>query len=366
MSRTRLDASNISGEMAASSDRSAVLAAFRRALAREMHPLRRHPGLLWQQLHNRLQWEDDLVRAVLAPEFERRSVPGVTPWLRTRTRSWESEALVRTLEGHSWMVEACAFSPDGARVVSASNDKTLKLWDAETGQEIRTLKGHTKQVHYCAFSPDGARVVSASLDKTVKLWDAETGRELRTFKGHTEPVDDCAFSPDGARVVSASRDTTLQLWDAETGQEIRTLKGHTYRVNACAFSPDGARVVSASDDRTLKLWDAETGECLATLPLLDGTRPRAAAHHPHRAIVACGDHSGSFYLVELVGISLGPLVVTAVDFGNGPSVRCPACFKRHPLQQAWLGRELDCPGSACHARLRVNPFVVRRAPAAGS
>ena len=67
-------------------------------------------------------------------------------------------------------------------------DKTLKLWDAETGQELRTLEGHTGEVSACAFSPDGARVVSASEDKTLKLWDAETGRELRTLEGHTDWV----------------------------------------------------------------------------------------------------------------------------------------------------------------------------------
>ena len=84
------------------------------------------------------------------------------------------------------------------------------------------------------------------------------------------------------------------------------------------------------------------------------------AHHPFRASVACGDVGGSVYLVDLVGITMGPLVVTAVDLGDGPAVRCPVCRERHPLQEAWLGRELDCPGSACTARWRVNPFVVRR------
>jgi WD40 repeat protein len=394
---------------ASSEDPGAVLAAFSRVLAREEHVLRHSPELLWQQLYNRLQWEDDPVRSLLVPEFERRSVPGASPWLRTRTPPRESEALIRTLEGHNkfhyacayspdgsrvvsaggfdaageliiWdaetgeeirtlkghtrEVKACAYSPDGSRVVSASKDGTLKLWDAETGEEIHTLRGHAYP-RACAYSPDGSRVVSASsMEKTFKIWDAETGEEIRTLEGHTGAVDGCAFSPDGSRVVSASWDETLKLWDAETGEEIRTLKGHTLGVDGCAFSPDGSRVVSASGDGTLKLWDAETGDCVATLPLLGSAR--SVAHHPHRASVACGDAGGAVYLVDLVGITLGPLIVTAVDLGDGPSVCCPVCLERHPFPETWLGRELYCPGVACHARLRVNSFVARRAPAADS
>jgi WD40 repeat protein len=176
-----------SPETASSAERDAVLAAFLRALAREGHVLRRDPGLLWQQLYNRLQWDDEPVRALLVPEFERRSLPGATPWLRTKTRARESGALVQILDGHTNLVFTCAYSPDGARVVSASKDKTLKIWDAATGWEIHTLVGHTDSVWTCAYSPDGARVVSASWDKTLKLWDVATGREFGTLEGHTEP-----------------------------------------------------------------------------------------------------------------------------------------------------------------------------------
>jgi WD40 repeat protein len=79
-------------------------------------------------------------------------------------------------------VNACAFSPDGSRIVSASNDKTLKLWDAQTGSELATLEGHTDWVTACAFSPDGRRIVSASMDHTLKLWDANTGMRILEFE----------------------------------------------------------------------------------------------------------------------------------------------------------------------------------------
>ena len=139
-----------------------------------------------------------------------------------------------------------AFSPDGKRLASASQDETVKVWDAATGQETLTLKGHTSGVMSVAFSPDGKRLASASMDGTVKVWDAATGQETLTLKGHTGPVTSVAFSPDGKRLASASADKTVKVWDAATGQETLTLKGHTGGVTSVAFSPDGQRLASAS------------------------------------------------------------------------------------------------------------------------
>ena len=130
------------------------------------------------------------------------------------------------------------------------------MWDAETGQETLTLKGHTSAVISVAFSPDGKRLASGSDDRTVKVWDAATGQETLTLKGHTGSVRSVAFSPDGKRLASASDDRTVKVWDAATGQETLTLKGHTGGVMSVAFSPDGKRLASASDDRTVKVWDA--------------------------------------------------------------------------------------------------------------
>ncbi|MGE5341941.1 MAG: hypothetical protein ACM3SY_10740 [Candidatus Omnitrophota bacterium] len=163
---------------------------------------------------------------------------------------------IRTFYGHIDFVTSCAFSPDGKTLLSTSKDKTLKLWDVATGREIRTLNGHTRSVYGCGFSPDGKTVLSASDDLTLKLWDVATGWEIRTFAGHTAFVTSCAFSPDGKTVLSASFDKTLKLWDAVTGREIHTFSGHTDHVLSCAFSPDGRTLLSASQDRTLRLWDA--------------------------------------------------------------------------------------------------------------
>jgi len=195
-----------------------------------------------------------------------------------KLRGWEHRYLWtrigarQTLVGHTGSVTSVAFSPDGRRIVTSSQDHTAKVWDAEMGQEVLTLKGHTVTVWSVAFSPDGKRIItgggegdsSGDLPGEAMVWDAGTGQVLLALQGHTAAVSSVAFSPDGRRVLTGSRDGTVSVREAETGQEVLALKTHTPPLHRVAFRPDGRRIVTGGGDGA-KVWDAETGQQLLAL-----------------------------------------------------------------------------------------------------
>ena len=172
---------------------------------------------------------------------------------------------IHTLNGHTSSVSSVSFSPDGKNFASGSSDKTIKIWDTTSGKEILTLKGHSDFVFSVSFSPDGKKIVSGSWDKTIKVWDATSGKEILTLNGHLISVTSVSFSPDGKRIVSGSTDRAIKVWDATSGQEILTLRGHSDHVNCVSFSPDGKKIASGSTDKTIKVWDANSGQEILTL-----------------------------------------------------------------------------------------------------
>ncbi len=165
-----------------------------------------------------------------------------------------------TLFGHSDWVVSASFNSDGRWIVTASGDGTAKVWDTLISDDFVMLSGHNGAVLSASFSPNLKRIVTGSDDGTGKIWDTLTGEKLLTFSGHSGSLRSVAFSPDGGRVVTASADRTAKIWDTLTGEELLTFSGHTGAVLSASFSPDGRWVVTVSGDNTAKVWDASTGE----------------------------------------------------------------------------------------------------------
>ncbi|KAJ7238833.1 WD40-repeat-containing domain protein [Mycena haematopus] len=272
-------------------------------------------------------------------------------------RIWDAETgakLRDLLGGHTDLVTSVAFSPDSKRIVFGSSDKTVRIWDAETGAELRNpLEGHTDVVTSVAFSPDGKRIVSGSDDKTVRIWDAETGAELRDpLGGHTDLVTSVAFSPDGKRIVSGSYDKTVRIWDAETGAKLRDpLEEHTDLVTSVAFSPDGKRIVSGSSDKTVRIWDAETGAELRN-PLeghTDVVTSVAFSPDGKRIVSGSSDKTVRIWDAETGAELRNPLeghtdVVTSVAFSpDGKRIVSGSSDKTVRIWDAETGAELRDP-----------------------
>ena len=149
-----------------------------------------------------------------------------------------------------------ALSPDGTRIVTATEGAAARIWDAASGAPLATLAGHEAQVNFAAFSPDGITAtgdrtaITASPDHSARVWDALSGQETAALRGHEAQVNFAAFSPDGKLVVTASADRTARIWDAVSGRDLAVLRGHAGFVNTAVFSPDGTRIVTASNDDT--------------------------------------------------------------------------------------------------------------------
>lgn len=149
------------------------------------------------------------------------------PWIRWINKSQTENPCTMTLAGHSMVVRCAVSSPDGKRILSCSDDNTLKCWDSITGAELITFRGHTSSIFSCAYSRDGKKVASCSFDKSIKVWNPETGAEIASLIGHRYQVTEIAFSPSGNQVVSVSHDLTAKVWDLTTNKEVATLNGHT-------------------------------------------------------------------------------------------------------------------------------------------
>lgn len=192
-------------------------------------------------------------------------------------RVWDLESgkCLRTLEGDSNIIQNMEISPDGKKAIAVSAkylkdnnsdyDISFQVWDMGSGDYYDESRTNEDDELYPKIRTVGGKAISLlEYDSVLKVWDLKRGECLRTLKGHGDSILDFGITSDGKRAISASWDKTLKLWDLESGECLWTLKDHKDHLNSVSITPDGKRAVSASADSSLKVWNLETRKCLKT------------------------------------------------------------------------------------------------------
>ena len=171
---------------------------------------------------------------------------------------------LQTFEGHKDVVKCIAYHNEGAKILSGSNDGTIKEWEVETGKCTATFEEHEEGVTSIKYLPDNEYFLSGSTDKTVRLWNIKSQKVERTFDKFEFGVVNISVHPDGLRFIALTREKSFLEWEIKTGQLTHTFVGHEMPVESAIYTRDGLRVISCSYDATVKLWTLDNETCVQT------------------------------------------------------------------------------------------------------
>lgn len=240
-----------------------ILRDFENVFRQEMHNLKDHPDLTFQQMYNQLQWYGrDVKNLIEQAKNEYLLKRGVFLHQYKKPRLVESN-LIRRMRGHKGFVYCCAISKNKDIFISGG-DESIKIWCANSGKEISKLAGHTNRVTSCLFADSEDLLISTSFDSSVRIWDIGRSEEKKILLGHKGKVNCSALSPDGGTLLTGGDDNALIFWDIFTGKEISRIEDQTNEIKGCDFSPDGNLVISCGQKK-ISVWDRESGKELATL-----------------------------------------------------------------------------------------------------
>ncbi|ABW32026.1 WD40 domain-containing protein [Acaryochloris marina] len=208
----------------------------------------------------------DAIRAIAFSPLEQVIASGSSTNDKT-IRLWDVQTgqCKHILSGHDKGIWSLAFHPKGKILASCGSDQTVKLWDTQKGVCLTTFQGHNHWIWSVAFSPKEEILATGSFDCSIKLWNIQSEKCLNTLNGHSSCVSSVAFCPNGTILASGSFDHTAILWDLNTNQYIHKLEGHSHPIWDMDFSPDGQLLATASVDHTVRLWKVDTGQCLRIL-----------------------------------------------------------------------------------------------------
>ncbi|HVB25296.1 MAG TPA: serine/threonine-protein kinase [Ktedonobacteraceae bacterium] len=230
----------------------------------------------YQRFENVLEFARALERASRLEGIQqptRHSISPLSPMPRTPSSpgiQTTSPVAHLTYRGHADKIHILVWSPGGHAIASSSEDETVQVWDAQSGQTLVNKRGDSLQAQAIAWSPDGTYIAATSglLSDSVQIWDAATGQDSSIharYSGHSETIQALAWSPDSTYIASAGDDGTVQVWHVTTGRTVFTYRGHTKQsehtvaIKTLAWSPDGKRIASSGDDKRVHVWDALTG-----------------------------------------------------------------------------------------------------------